>query len=328
MNESRHTVLVLGANGRFGRVAVDAFAAAGWQVLAQARRPPGPLPGSARALVLSLDDMDGLVRAAAGASVLVHALNPPYTRWAQQVLPLARTGMDLAQRLGARFILPGNVYNHGAAMPALLQPDTPQRPSTAKGRIRCALEAEMRSRAVAGQRCAVLRAGDFFGGGTGSWLDAVVLKSLARRRLVYPGPLQVPHAWAYLPDLARACVALAEHDQALPAFADLPFAGHTLTGAQLLAAIESAAASLGLSGPWRHASLPWPLLRAGALVVPMWREIAEMAYLWRVPHALDGHALAAAVGALPHTPIDTAMPAALRALGLGVSTHPAQAAAA
>ena len=29
-----------------------------------------------------------------------------------------------------------------------------------------------------------------------------------------------------------------------------------------------------------------------------------MEYLWRVPHALDGRALAAAVGALPATPLD------------------------
>jgi len=36
--------LVLGANGRFGAAAVAAFAAAGWTVLAQARRAPAGLP--------------------------------------------------------------------------------------------------------------------------------------------------------------------------------------------------------------------------------------------------------------------------------------------
>jgi nucleoside-diphosphate-sugar epimerase len=327
MNADERTVLVLGANGRFGHAATAAFAAAGWRVLAQARRPLATVPANVHHLGVALDDTDTLARAAAGARVVVHALNPPYTEWQQQVLPLARAGMDLAQRLDARFVLPGNVYNHGESMPALLQPGTAQRPSTAKGRIRCALEDEMRARAATGLRSVVLRAGDFFGGGSGSWLDLVVLKAWRRRKLVYPGPLQVPHAWAYLPDLARACVAVAECDT-LPAFAELPFAGHTLTGEQLLDGIERAAASLGVSGPWRRGALPWPLLRAGGLVWPMWREIAEMAYLWRVPHALDGGALADAVGALPSTPIDVALAAALRSLGLGgegaivAPTHP------
>ena len=35
------TVLILGARGRFGRAATQAFASAGWTVLAQ-RRSPGP----------------------------------------------------------------------------------------------------------------------------------------------------------------------------------------------------------------------------------------------------------------------------------------------
>jgi hypothetical protein len=52
-------------------------------------------------------------------------------------------------------------------------------------------------------------------------------------------------------------------------------------------------------------------------VHPMWRELARMSYLWRVPHALDGSSLAAAVGALPATPLAAALQQALRDLGLG-----------
>jgi nucleoside-diphosphate-sugar epimerase len=311
--------LVLGANGRFGQAAVAAFAQAGWRVLAQVRRaPPQPLPAGASTLAAPLSDIDTLAARAAGARVVVHAVNPPYTRWRQEVLPAARLGLDVARRLGARFMLPGNVYNFGEHMPALLRPDTPQSPSTEKGRIRCELEAEMRARAAGGQRSVVIRAGDFFGSGRGSWLDLVIAKSLAQGKLVYPGPLDVPHAWAYLPDLARAFVAVAALD-ALPAFAQLHFPGHTLTGAQWLAAVERAAASLGVlpAQGWRHGSMPWGLIRAGGVVVPSWRAIAAMSYLWRVAHALDGTALRAAVGALPATSIDAALCAALLDLGFG-----------
>ncbi len=318
MTSSPRSVLVLGANGRLGQAAVTAFAAAGWRVLAQSRRAPAqPLPAGAGAVHLALHDTAALAAQAAGAQVVLHAPNPPFTRWAQEALPLARQGMDLAQRLGATFMLPGNVYNFGSTMPAQLLPGTPQQADTAKGRIRVQIEAEMRQRCTSGLRCVVLRAGDFFGGGRGAWLDQVVLASLARRKLVYPGPLDVPHAWAYLPDLARAFVAVASQRE-LPAFSELHFAGHTLTGAQLLAALERAAAALGIvpAAGWRHGRMPWPLLRAGGLLVPMWRELAEMEYLWRVPHALDGAALQALVGPLPATPLDSALRHSLQQLRL------------
>lgn len=321
MKRTDHSVLVLGANGRFGQAAVQAFAAAGWQVLAQARRAPTvALPALARHSALALEDTAALAAAAADASVVVHAINPPYTRWQQELLPAARLGMDVAERLGARFMLPGNVYNFGEAMPPLLREDTPQRPSTAKGRLRCELEAEMQARAGLGLRSVVIRAGDFFGSGSGSWLDLAIVKSLRQGKLVYPGPTDVPHAWAYLPDLARAFVAVAERQASLP-FANHHFAGHTLTGAQLLAGVQRAAAELGLAPQraWRHASMPWALLRAGSWLVPMWRELTEMEYLWRVPHRLDDHGLQAVAGPLHATPIDTALRAALSDLGFGAA---------
>jgi nucleoside-diphosphate-sugar epimerase len=226
-----------------------------------------------------------------------------------------RQGLAVAQRLGATFMLPGNVYNFGASMPALLTEHTPQQPTTRKGRIRVQMEAELQAAAQQGQRCVVIRAGDFFGGGTGSWMDLVIAKSLRRGKLVYPGPLDLAHAWAYLPDLARAFVAVASRDD-LPAYADLPFAGHTVTGTQMLAALERAAASLGLAPArgFRRGGLPWRMLKLAGLVLPMWREIAEMTYLWQVPHALDGATLERTVGRLPTTPLDSALAASLQLL--------------
>jgi len=104
-----HTVLIVGANGRFGSVATQTFYAAGWKVLTQTRRPPLSQLAGVRAVQASLDDVDALAREAASAQVVVYAVNPPYTRWAAEALPLARRAMDVAQRLNACFMLPGNV---------------------------------------------------------------------------------------------------------------------------------------------------------------------------------------------------------------------------
>ena len=67
--------------------------------------------------------------------------------------------------------------------------------------------------------------------------------------------------------------------------------------------------------------MPWPLIRAVGVVVPLWRELAKMAYLWRVPHALDGARLAARCPALAPTPLDAALLASLAALGLGAAAR-------
>ena len=317
-------VLILGANGRFGLAAAQAFDAAGWDVLAQVRRTPAAgMPARARVVALPLADVDGLAAQAAGADVVVHAVNPHYTRWATDLLPMGRQGMAIAERLGARFALPGNVYNYGAAMPATLDSRTPQWPSTRKGRLRAAFEDELRQRAPR-LRSVILRAGDFFGAGSGVWFDQIIVKGVARGRLAYPGTPTLAHARAYLPDMARAMVELCELVD-LPPFVDIPFPGATLTGEQLMDAIEAVARAAGLGGarPFRRGGTPWPLLRLLALVLPLWREILEMRYLWETPHGLAGAALARWLPAFRATPLPAALRASLDELGL----TPARAAA-
>jgi nucleoside-diphosphate-sugar epimerase len=334
MNERTcRTVLVLGANGRFGLAASQAFAAAGWRVFAQVRRDPAAaMPTSADVVRAPLAAL-----AAGGApvvlpriDVVVHAVNPLYTCW-DEALPAATLAMDVAERLGARFLLPGNVYNYGAAMPPLLDESTPQRPTTTKGEIRVAIENALAARAAAGRLAAtVVTAGDFFGAGSGSWLDQVIVRSLARGKLVYPGDPTLVHAWAYLPDLARAFVAVAALTDPAP-FERFTFAGHSVSGAAFLAAIERAAASLGIAPErgWRHGTMPWPLVRIAGVAVPLWRELARMSYLWSVPHALDGSRLASRCPELRSTALDDAMRASLAALGVGpqaadATLHPAR----
>jgi hypothetical protein len=100
-------------------------------------------------------------------------------------------------------------------------------------------------------------------------------------------------------------------------FETLHFTGHTLTGRELIAAIESAADWLGMrpSAGFRLGTMPWGFIRTAGLVYPLWRELARMSYLWRVPHALDGTALAARVN-LRRTPLAESLVRTLVDLGL------------
>jgi len=312
-------VLILGARGRFGLAAARAFADAGWRVLGQMR--PGAQAGAdARVEWLGIDlrDTQTLATAARGASVVVHALNPAYTNaaWRDEVAPMMEAAIAVTRALDATLMVPGNVYNFGAAMPPVLREDTPQLAQTVKGRIRIEMEAQLQRSGVRG---VVIRAGDFFGSGRGTWFDATIVKRIQSGEFTYPGPHGVGTAWAYLPDLARAFVAVAQRRAQLPSFEVLHFAGYQLTVQQWLDTLDPLARAQGWVAPQAHvrlSRLPWPLILLGGLVMPTWAALAEMRYLWQTPHELANDKLTALIGPEPHTPLAVAARQALVDLGL------------
>ncbi len=311
------TVLVLGARGRFGLATARAFARAGWRVLGQIRPgAPAPAEPAAQWLALDLHDTQALARAAAQASVVVHAVNPVYTNqaWQAQSLPLLDDAIAVTRALGATLMLPGNVYNFGPAMPALLREDTPQAGGTVKGDVRIAMEQRLQH---SGVKSVVIRAGDFFGSGEGTWFDTVCVKNIAKGALTYPGARDVTTAWAYLPDLGRAFVAVAEKAATLQPFEVFHFAGHQISAQRWMDVLTPIARKQGWTqGALTLRGLPWGVMRIGALFVPTWSALCEMRYLWKTPHALANNKLTALIGAEPHTPLEVAAQSALADLGL------------
>ena len=256
-------VLILGASGRFGRHAAEAFWNAGWQV---------------RIFDRATDD---LMAAAAGVDVIVNAWNPPYIDWARDVPAMTDQVIDAARTSGATVIIPGNVYGYGHGAPPVITSDTPMAATNPLGRIRIAMEAAYRA---SGVRTIVLRAGDFIDTeASGNWFDMIITAKLAKGVVVAPGAVDVPHAWAYLPDVARAAVELAEKREGLDTFEEVLFPGFTLSLHDLAALIST------ITGrPMRVKRMNWLPLWC---LSPVWRmagKLIEMRYLWTMPHALDG----------------------------------------
>lgn len=318
------TVWVMGARGRLGAAVAQAFVAAGWRVRAPWRHgaasPPPQVPG----VQWLVTDEELRAAQAQGAQVLVHAMNPAhYTAqaWRAEAPALLHSAVDQALALGAVLLFPGNVYNFGAGMPAVLDAHTPQRPTTVLGRIRVALEQQLEQAASRrGLRAIVVRAGDFFGAGQGSWFDLVVARKLAQGRMTWPGPLDLVHVWAYLPDLAQAMVRVAQAPPPpLGQVECLPFAGHAATGQDWLEALSPLAVEQGWLGrgqQLRVQAMPWGWMRLASPFMPTLRTLCDMRYLWQVPHALDATALAQRVGAVPHTPLPEALRASAQQAGL------------
>ena len=303
-------VLVLGSTGRFGAAACEAFRAAGWGVTAQVR--PGAAARAPRgAEILETLDRTAVVAAARGTDLVVHALNPRLTNWHKLALPMAYSAIDAAEAAGATLMFPGNIYNYGSGSPAVLDETTPMRPSSRKGVLRVEIEQRMREASDRGVRVIIVRAGDFFGSGRGSWLDLVMAKDLGRGRITYPGPLDVVHEWAYLPDLVATFVRLAAMRDKFGAFETFGFPGHAVTGHAFAAAITKA-----LHRKFEVKPMSWWLIHALRPIVPMSRELSELAYLWQEPHAIAGDKLKSVIGEIPHTPFDVSVARALRDLGI------------
>jgi nucleoside-diphosphate-sugar epimerase len=329
------TVLVLGGRGRFGLAAVQAFARNGWRVVAQVR--PGastPKVSGVQWLAHAVDTPAGvqaLIAEAEGASVVVHALNPrQYTRqaWERENWPLLQAGMSMAQALGATLMLPGNVYNFGESMPTVLMEGATYQPSMAMGRIRSGMEEQLELATQRGElRAVIVRAGNFYGQGQGTWLDLAMLKDIRRGKLVFPGLLDVATPWAYLPDLAQTFVELARVRADMAPFESLHFSGHTLAGHDWVRELQRVARQQGWlreEQALRVAGLPWPLLRLVGPLVPSWAALAALRYLWMQPHRLDNRRLLGYIGHEPHTPWPLALARTLQHLELlpAVSAQP------
>ena len=279
------TVLILGGSGRFGRHATQAFTQAGWQVRQFDRK------------------RDLLDTAARGADVIVAGWNPSYEHWAAEVPRLHAAIRAAALAHDALVILPGNVYVFGPEGDTRWTETSPHRATNPLGRIRAGMEAAYRAEGV---RTLVLRAGDFIDTrASGNWFDMIMLPKVAKGRLTYPGNPDLPHAWAFLPDLARAAVLLADRRDSLNRFEDVPFPGHTLSGHQLAEAL-----SRSNGHPVRARRMAWWPLRLFWPFKPVIKHLFEMRYLWNTPHSLDGARLQALLPGFAQTPLETALRAA------------------
>ncbi|BCM22125.1 SDR family oxidoreductase [Mesorhizobium sp. J8] len=315
-------IAILGANGRLGRVVGKAFIDAGFDVRAVTRtgKVPAELKG-ATAVAGDALDRQSLIRATHGVDIVFNGLNPIYTDWGK-CMPMAENVMAACRENGALHLFPGTVYNYGSPMPQVITEATPFHPTTEKGRIRCAMEDLFRGEAEAGRvRTIVLRAGDFFGGtGSGSWFDLVVAAKMKKGIYTAPGPADLTHEWAYLPDFAVAFVGLAKNLDKTGFFETINFPGHAITDLDMKSAAEKA-----LGSKLKLSFMPWWVLRAGSPFVAMWKEIVSMSYLRFEAHRLVSTRLEEVIGEIPHTPLDQAVKEALQ--DIGVAAEPSRLAA-
>jgi nucleoside-diphosphate-sugar epimerase len=314
MQTAARTALVIGITGSLGREVGEALLRRNWQVRALHRDPATAklskaLPTGVQWIKGDAMHSSDVIQAARGAELIVHAANPPnYRNWRGLALPMLDNTVAAARINNARIVLPATIYNFGCNAAPALRENSPQIPTTRKGQVRVEMELKLQKASLYGVRSLVVRAGDFFGPGAGnSWLTRGMVKARGRVRTVYnPGPPDVGHSWAYLPDLAETIARLIECD--LSPYEVFQFRGHWLERNADMA--ERACGVLGLSNR-RIKPFPWWSIKLGAPFINAFREMLEMRYLWQVPLQMDNGKICALLGHEPHTPLDLALAAAL-----------------
>jgi nucleoside-diphosphate-sugar epimerase len=316
---SNRTALVLGATGGIGGEVARLLIARGWTVRGL-KRDPDKLSDAEKASGIDWCCGDAMsasdvAAAAQGVSVIVHAVNPPgYRNWGQLVLPMLDNTIAAAQANGARIVLPGTVYNFGPDALPNVEETSPQNPLTIKGRIRAEMERRLHAAARAGSSVLVVRAGDFFGPRAhNNWFSQGLVKpGKPVTSITNPGRRGIGHHWAYLPDVAETMVRLLEKAEMLEPFAVFHMEGHwDGDGTAMIKAIRTAAGNPAI----KVRGLPWWLIRLLSPVVPLFRELTEMRYLWNVPLRMDNKRLRAVLGSEPHTPLNAAVRSTLAGLG-------------
>lgn len=290
--------LVLGASGGFGGAVAAELEQRGWQVRRWRRGTD-------------------MAQAAKGARLIVNGLNPPnYHNWAELIPAITTEVLAAAKASGATVLVPGNVYPLGCE-PAPWGLATPQRPVSRKGEVRAEMEARYRRAAKAGAaRVILLRAGDFLGESQKLAINSVMLKDIAKGKVTALGPADVCRAYAYLPDLARAAVALAERRD-LPPYLEVPFAGHSFSMVELAAIISDQLGRDVTVSRFPNWVFGW--------LSPFWelaRELREMLYLYTHPHWIQDNTLRDWLPEFRATPLEEVVARLLAAKGLRSRSEP------
>lgn len=258
-----HTVLILGGSGKIGQNATSAFKKAGWTVQVFDRKS------------------DDMTTAAQGVDVIVNGLNPPnYHNWAETIPAITKQVIEAAKASGATVIIPGNVYNFGD-IPGVWSENTPQNPTSVKGRIRVDMENAYRA---SGVQTIILRAGNFIDPTRDDDIMSMLYyRTIKKGKLTSAGNPDAMQAMCYLPDWGKAAVQLAEKRTELANFEDIPFPGHSFTTLELRDALQD-----DLGRDIKITPFPWTVFN---LLSPFWelaREMKEMRYLWNTSHQLSG----------------------------------------
>jgi nucleoside-diphosphate-sugar epimerase len=305
MTTTTRTHVVLGASGAAGSAILTALVDGGVEARGVNRSGPGPsAPGRADWRTADATSPEGLRAALGGAEVVYMAAQPAYHRWPQEFPAMMDRVVDAAVAAGARrLVMVDNLYAYGPGSSPMTE-QSPQNATDTKGRTRATMADALLGAHEQGRIEVVIgRASDYFGpDADNSAITALAIEPVAGRgKLRWMGSLDAPHSCAYLPDVARAFVALGAAEDTAGRIWHLPHAP-AVTGAQFHDLVND-----GLPEPRATALVSTRMLRLAAPFHRISRESLPLAYQWTEPFLVDDSAFRARFPDFVSTPMDQAV---------------------
>jgi|SRR6185437_11494250 len=307
---------IVGATGAVGKALAAEFARAGtpFRVVARSeeklRRDFGQYGDLVEYRVADLQDPLTAAAATKDIDLVFYTVGVPYTHFSLHP-KLTRTALDAATASRVkRFVLVGTVYPYGIPRTEFVDESHPREPNTFKGRMRkdqedLVLAADGRD----GLRTTILRPPDFYGPESElSYASDIFKAALEGRPANVIGPVDTPHEFVFVPDVAKTLIALSNHEAAYGQSWNLAGPGVITTKQFAEMVFTAAGQKLRLRVAGKRT------LNMLGIFKPMLREIAEMNYLWTTPVKLDDSRLRRLLPELQKTSYEEGIRLTLEAL--------------
>ena len=238
------------------------------------------------------------------ASVVYQCSQPPYHRWVAEFPKLQASILAAAEGVGARLVIGDNLYSYGHPT-GVIRENSPQNPTTRKGRVRKAMaDAALDAHAAGRVEVAISRPSDYFGPGYEVFGATFVRRALAAKPMQVLGRLDRPHSFSYVPDAGRAMAVLGTSELSWGQVW-IPPVQPAITQGRLAELVWREA---GQSGPAKTMVSGRLMTSMIGLFNPSIREMVEMLYEFEESFVADSSKFEAAFG-IAATPLDEAIAA-------------------
>ncbi len=295
---------VIFGTGPIGLSVMEALVSQNKRVRMVNRSGKASVPAGVEVMAGDATDAAFTSKAAQGAAVVYNCTNPPYTQWPELFPPLQAGVLAGAVSAGAKLVVMENLYMYGSTGGKTLTEDLPYAATTRKGRVRAKMAQDLLAAHKRGDvRVTMGRASDYFGPRSmeSAMGERVLYPALAGKAAQFIGNVDLLHSYSYMPDIGKALAILGERDEALGCAWHIPNAP-ALTTREFISKIYQAAGQQP-----RISMMPKLMVKALALVMPILREVDEMAYEFEETFVVDSTPFEKTFG-MTATPLDVAIP--------------------
>lgn len=292
MSQNLHVVV---GSGPIGSAVVRQLVSEGQRVRVVTRSGSGLQHRLVEKVTADAADAGRMSSLAEGAAVLYNCVNPDYTRWATDWPPVAASLLAAAESSGAVLSTCSNLYAYGPVSRPMTE-DLPLAATGTKGKVRARMWLDALAAHVAGRaRVTEARGSDYIGPEAESHLGPRIMpKVIAGKKVSVLGSPDKQHTWTYTEDMAATLIAIGSDERAWGRAWHVPSA-LTCTQREGLTRVAELAGAPAV----RVGTVSPLMIRALGLVVPIMRELPEVAYQVEETFVLDSTAAQRELGLRP-----------------------------